>query len=194
MVLLLAALLGVFVPSAPSEVVPDRAALREALALRRATNLARLHDYRLAKVYPENTFQPGLQHVWIDASGRRCAVATLIERDGAAALVQRIGETDNFIRTATVTAGPVHDWILGSGFTQEEIVMIQFPSQMPVLLPERPRDTPVAARTRETTRLANGYKALEQVLVSERVVQAGLDVAVERLLQRPDLARALLAR
>lgn len=176
---------------------PDRDALRTLLAERRATQLAHLHDYRLAKVYPHNTYQPGKLNVWIDADGHLCAVATLMQRDGQDATVRQQAIDDNFVRTATLESGPLFDWMLTSGLTHEEIVLIQFPgdSGRLFLREEPPRANLVAQdRAREDKRLATAYAVIEKTLTAETTRDAGLDLAVERLLRRPDLAAALVAQ
>ena len=54
----------------------DRAQLRSALAARRQQSLDRFLAYREGRVYPINTFDAGLQHVWRDDAGHLCAAAT----------------------------------------------------------------------------------------------------------------------
>ena len=87
------------------------------------------------------------------------------------------------------------DWILTSGLTQAELVMIQKPF-MPVA--ERPELAPTTTiaidprlRAAETRRLAKLYKTIEQKL--DKGQRANLELAVDRLMQHPELARQLLA-
>ena len=175
----------------------DRAALRDALAARRKLNLQRFHDYRKARVYPHNTYEPGMLNVWRDAEYHLCAVATIVSDDGHDGLVGMVATDQNNVRIADITSGPLYDWALTSGFTQEELAMIQYPNWA--------EDDPVGyaramrqqreqerARKREDQRLAAGYLATERVLKQTRVRDAGLDVAVARLAARPELAAALL--
>ena len=68
-----------------------------------------------------------------------CAAATIIKMSGQDALVNRVAEQNNFVRLADVEQGPLMDWILTSGFTQDEIAAIQEPfmpvTDAPVLEP-----------------------------------------------------------
>jgi len=177
----------------------DRAALREALAARRKLNLQRFRAYRKARVYPHNTYEQGMLNVWSDAEGHLCAVATLVSDDGRNDLVYAIGADQNFVRIADVASGPLYDWSLTSGFTQEELAMIQYPNWAeddPVGYAKAMREQrqQERARKREDQRLAAGYLATERTLKQTRVRDAGLDVAVARLAARPELAAALLKR
>ena len=175
----------------------DRAALREALAARRKLNLQRFHDYRKARVYPHNTYQEGMLNVWRDADSHLCAVATLVSDDRRYDLVEKVAVDQNFVRIADVSSGPLYDWSLTSGFTQEELAMIQYPDfaeKDPVGYARMMRQQREfeRARKREDQRLAAGYLATERVLEQTRVRDAGLDVAVARLAARPELAAAFL--
>jgi len=175
----------------------DRAALREALAARRKLNLQRFHEYRKARVYPHNTYEAGMLNVWRDAEYHLCAVATIVSDDGHDGLVGTVATTQNNVRIADIASGDLYDWALTSGFTQEELAMIQYPNWAeddPVgyaraMREQRDRER---ARKREDQRLAAGYLATERVLKQTRVRDAGLDVAVARLAARPELAAALL--
>jgi hypothetical protein len=184
----------------------DRAAVRAKLLANRKANIARFHAYRVAGVYPSNVFTDSLANIWQDEQGHFCAAATIIRMSGETALVDRIAEENNFFRIADVSQGPVMDWILTSGLTQAELVMIQKPF-MPVA--ERPDayrptvetpDGPVTQlttpinpklRANETRRLAKLYRQIEQKLVKAQ--RANLERAVDRLMQRPDLVRQLLS-
>jgi hypothetical protein len=173
------------------------AALRAALVQQRTTNLARFHKYRKAGIYPHNTYQAGMVNVWKDNDGHLCAVATLIEKAGRDDLVEATAKESNFVRIADLTSGPVMDWVLTSGLTQEEIVMIQQPTEEQVEAEEWERKMEkrklARAQRREDNRLESNYVTVEQTLKTPRVADAGLDVAVARLAKRPDLAAALLA-
>ncbi|MDB4956812.1 MAG: hypothetical protein JWO36_4381 [Myxococcales bacterium] len=164
---------------------------------RRALNLKRFHEYRLKRVYPHNTYEPGLKNVWTDEQGHLCAVATLMKDEGLETLVQAIGLEQNFVRIADVDSGPVIDWVLSSGLTQEEIVMIQQPSAADVEEMEadaRWQKRELARRLRrEDARLAKNYSITERTLKQPLIAKAGLDLAVARLAQRPDLAAQVLA-
>jgi len=134
-ILLLAALFGGVgcQSSQPAEVedsppdVPTVEELQDQLAQRRALNIARLHDYRMASVYPHNRVVPGQANVFIDEDGRHCAVANLMRLDGEDELVALTAATNNLVVLADVHDGPLNDWMLSSGFTRDEIARIQEP-------------------------------------------------------------------
>lgn len=185
-------------PSITDQPAIDRAELRRVLAEKRHVNLARFHDYRKKRIYPHNTYQQGMLNVWRDADQHLCAVATLVHLDGQDDLVDTIAKDQNFVRTADLTEGPLVDWILTSGFTQEEIVMIQQPSAADVAAMEaeyRAEQRRIKRYLkREDARLAKTYKTVEHTLEADRISDAGLDLAVARLAQHPTLAQALLDR
>ena len=176
-----------------ADAVSDRAALRAKLAEARAVNIAAFVAYERAGVYPSNTTKAGPLNVWRDADGHLCAAATVIDRSGEHALVRHIGDTDNNLRLATVQDGPVMSWILESGLTQEELVMIQAP-MMPVARRPRPAPQPVDDKLRatETARLAAIYQRTEKQLAAEQ--GAALDTATDRLIAHPELAAQLAQR
>jgi hypothetical protein len=174
----------------------DRTKLRKELAARRDLNLKRFHVYRLARVYPHNTYQAGFLNVWRDNEHNLCAVANLVAKDGRNDLVDKTEDENNNIRLADVTTGQLMDWVLTSGFTQEELVMIQYPNFA--------QDDPIGyarmirrqreeerARKREDQRLASGYLATERALKQRVLRDAALDLAVARLARRPDLVAQL---
>lgn len=174
--------------------VLDRAAVRAKLLANRRANLARFHGYRLAGVYPSNVYSTSLANVWRDQQGHYCAAATIIRASGALELVDSIAETDNAFRIADVTQGPVMDWILTSGLTQAELVLIQRPFRPVAIAPEaEPQHVAIdpTLRAAETRRLAKRYREIERTLVRQQ--RASLEAAVDRLMQHPHLARRLLA-
>ena len=169
---------------AAPEPAPDRAKLRAALAARRAVTVDRFLAYREARVYPVNSFQPGLAHVWIDAQGNLCAAATIIAADwGRDATVAAV-QGDNFIALAAVDDGPLADWILTSGLTHHEIVAIQEPGFMGRF------EEPEPDRIAEVERLYTVYLSVERQLTT--MADASLDAATDALLAHPDLARRFL--
>jgi hypothetical protein len=168
----------------------DTDALRAALVKQRAVNLKRFDEYRRKRVYPHNNYAPGQLNVWKDYDGHLCAIATLVHRSGNDDLVDATANDRNFVKLADVTSGPLVDWILTSGLTQEEAVMIQQPTEEEVEAEEQDR---LRAIRREDRRLAKNYIAVERALKEPRIADAGLDVAVARLVARPELAAQLLA-
>jgi hypothetical protein len=184
-------------PSAPAEarvaptsddVAPlDEAAVRQALASRRAHHLAAFRAYRNGGSYPHNFQRSGPLNVWRDREGHLCAAATIINRDGNVELVADTAKTNNQIRLLDVTEGPLLDWMLTSGFTIEEIDRIQAPMVRPV----QQETVQPEWRVAEDARLKKLYAETDAYLVKHE--RAGLDLAMARLMERPELARALLA-
>jgi hypothetical protein len=102
------------VPDSPS---PDLAARRTAL-------LDRLHDYWVAGEFAlDDAGRP--DSVFRDAAGRECPMAAMISQSGHPDLVAMVVATNNRLRLADVHDGPLMDWILDSGLTHDEVVMIQ---------------------------------------------------------------------
>jgi hypothetical protein len=168
--------------------VLTRAQVRAALAARRTHNLAAFHAYRTGGVYPHNYERNGPMNVWLDRDGHLCAAATMIDKDGQHELVMETGKTDNHVRLADVTDGPLLDWMLTSGFTIAEIDRIQAPMVMPN---PRELEPPVDWRVAEDVRLAREYRATETWL--NRHQKASLDAATDLLLESyPALAAALV--
>lgn len=176
-------------PAAPRQmrVVLDRDTVRAKLAAMRADNLARFRAYQQGGVFPSNTFDQRKLNVWMDAEGHLCAAATIINASGQSDLVQQVAEQSNFIRLADVKQGPLMDWILTSGLTQDEIAAIQEPF-MPVMRQEPAVDPQL--RAAETARLIKKYKAVDAMIVKNQ--KASLDRAVDRLMKRQDLAWQLV--
>lgn len=170
----------------PMRALPDRAEVKKALAKRRAKNLASFRAYRKGGVYPHNTYRSGPLNIWMDAAGHLCAAATMIDKDGKHALVEKTAETNNNIRLMNVIDGPLLDWILTSGFTIEEIDRIQLPDSMPE---QWSRNTEEDYR-REDQKLAVGYAKTDKYLVAH--AKAGLERAVDRVMHKPELAWALV--
>ena len=171
----------------------DRDTVRAALATARHANLAAFRAYQKAGVFPSNTFRPGALNVWRDRDGHFCAAATIIRKSGNVALVDKVADQNNFIRLADVRQGPLMDWILTSGFTQDEIAAIQEPF-MPVV--EQPAPVPepgpinVAMRSKEDARLRARYQAVTKMLVENE--KQSLDLAVDRLMKHQTLAWQLV--
>lgn len=174
----------------PADIAPiavTRAQVRAKLVQARAANLQRFRAYQAKGVFPSNTFDSRKLNVWMDADGHLCAAATIINASGQSALVQKVAEQSNFIRLADVRQGPLMDWILTSGLTQQEIAAIQEPF-MPVY-----REQPVVEpdlRSAENQRLMRKYKQVESQIVKNQ--NKSLDVAVDRLMNNQALAWKLV--
>lgn len=171
----------------------DRAQVRAALAKARATNLAAFRAYQKKGVFPNNTFTGGKANVWLDAAGNYCAAATIIKMSGQDALVAQVAEQNNFIRLGDVKQGPLMDWMLTSGFTQDEIALIQEPF-MPVMREPAVAPQPILVdnklRKAEDRRLRATYKSVDKRLIKQQ--KQSLDRATDRLMKRPHLAWQLL--
>ena len=172
---------------APQRVL-DRDTVRSALLAQRKLNVAEFRAYERAGVFPDN-LTGETRNVWRDANGHLCAAANLISKSGSDELAQRVADQNNFIRLKDVSTGPVMDWMLTSGFTQDEIVMIQLP-YMPVEQPARPNRVERSKREAENRRLHSNYKTIAAKL--DRQQRASLELAVTRLMKRPELAWSLI--
>ena len=172
----------------------DRASVRAALVQARSRNLAAFRAYQKKGVFPSNTFKGKKLNVWLDDAGNFCAAATIIKASGQDDLVNKVAEQNNFIRLADVKQGPLMDWILTSGFTQDEIAAIQEPF-MPVM--RQPAPEPMAQilvdaklRKAEDARLMARYKQVDKQLVKDAT--SSLDKATDRLMKNPTLAWSLI--
>jgi hypothetical protein len=175
---------------------PTDAELRAALVARRAHHLDVLRAYRDAGVFPINTTVPGDGHFLIDEHGTLCAVANLIAQDGHKDLIVIAARTDNGLLFGDVKSGPIHDWILTSGFTQEEIARIQVPApyvgDQPVVQPDDPIQ-PAPQPEPSPIELANAkVSAYLLAIESELRANAGIDTALARLQAHPELIADLM--
>ncbi len=129
MILMTTILAACHTQAAPTQAAPTQGALTARpqsaeLAARRAQLIGWLHEYYEAGQYPtDETGQP--QSVFVDAKGVRCPMAELIWRSGHHDLVDAVAREHNAVRLAEVTEGPLHDWMVGSGLTPDEISLVQ---------------------------------------------------------------------
>lgn len=105
----------------PTNVPVDQVA---ELAAHRAEMIEWLRDYYEAGQYPTDAAGMPLS-VFKDDKGVRCPMAELIYRSGHADLVDAVAKENNQVRLADVKEGPLHDWMLASGLTGDEIAMVQ---------------------------------------------------------------------
>ena len=142
----LALTLAASVSSAPTPVVSHAThagvAGRFAFVVHREVQIARLQEYADAGVFPHNTTSVPALHMFEDEAGRRCAVAELLHDDGRDDLVATTVATRNDLAIADVHEGAMMNWVLSSGFTQEELVRIQLPNS-PMF-----EDHPIAMRVK----------------------------------------------
>jgi len=111
-----------------SHPIPDRATVRAQLARHRVQQIARLTGYAQRAEFPHNFDNPTSAHIFRDAAGRLCAVANLVHQDGRDDLVNATVRGKNDLAIGDVNDGPMLDWILASGLTQEELVHLQLPA------------------------------------------------------------------
>ena len=170
---------------------PSEAELRAALIARRQHNLDVLRAYREAGVFPINTTVLGEGHFLIDDHGTLCAVANLIAQDHRDLIVVA-SRTDNGLLFGDVKSGPIHDWILTSGLTQEEIARIQAPAPYvgpePEIRPEDPINPEPSPIELANAKVRDYLIAIEAELRSN----AGIDTALSRLQARPELVAQVL--
>src|SRR4051812_34909403 len=108
----------------PVSPVPQDGATVAELAQHRAQLIGWLHEYREAGVFPvDATGMP--MSAFKDAAGVRCPMAELLHKSGRDDLVDAVAKEANTVRLEDVHTGPLHDWMLGSGLTEEEISMVQ---------------------------------------------------------------------
>ena len=180
--------------------VDGRARVRAELAAHRVQEIARLRDYASAGAFPVNTTQRPTGHFFKDVAGRYCAVANLVHQDGRDDLVDEVVRTNNALVVADVRTGALHDWILASGLTQEELARIQLPApmvRMPIAptalvaanptttaaphLPSQPGAAPLPTEEEMRERVRAHLAVVEAELV--RDTKESLDLAADRLVQ-----------
>jgi hypothetical protein len=175
-------------PRAAAEQVEatQRARLKKILAKRRDRNVKAFQTYAAKQQYPENHIVDGEINIWIDGQGRRCAAAQMIWASGAKALVEQQAADDNFIRLANVTEGPLMDWILTSGLTHDEVVLIQRPFARPL------HGVAPLVDSRDAIRAEMSRKYQGIVAELARTTDDSLDGAVDALMEHPDLVAKVL--
>jgi hypothetical protein len=187
----LLALTGCDAPDAardrPVPTMQQAEALRAQLAAHRDQQIARLDAYARAGQFPHDYTTAPSVHMFRDAQGRLCAVANLVHADGRDDLVDATVRTHNDLAVADVHDGPILDWMLGSGLTQEELARIQAPAPLVVAppLPSSPTPGPVAhpeaPAVDEPTMIAAIRAHIAEVEGELRANrERSLDVAVDR--------------
>jgi hypothetical protein len=166
----------------------DRSSVRADLAAHRARQVARLGEYAARGEFPHNYAGPASAHIFRDDAGRLCAVANLVHQDGRDDLVDATVRAHNDLAIADVGGGPMLDWVLESGLTQEELARIQLPA--PPLTHEqvRPARVDLVARNGADDARVNDERMKQMVVEHIAQVQAelrentekSLDAATER--------------
>lgn len=96
------------------------------LAQARKRQIDELRNYLSSDRFPQNHDYPQASvPYFVDQKGSACAVAYLLIQSGYSELVEEIRKTNNHVRIGNVLQGPLIDWILFSGLTQEECALIQ---------------------------------------------------------------------
>ncbi len=103
----------------------DDARLPPALREARRRNLDLLRAYWQAGVFPAGENPAGRQPTFIDDAGRRCAVAALVEAAAGTDTVARINDRYRNAYIREMADAALASWIDGSGFTADEVAMIQ---------------------------------------------------------------------
>ncbi|PIQ28133.1 hypothetical protein COW36_05155 [bacterium (Candidatus Blackallbacteria) CG17_big_fil_post_rev_8_21_14_2_50_48_46] len=110
------------------------------LRLQRETLLDHLKTYRLAQKFPRNyEYQNQSRPVFIDREGNICAVGYLIEKTAGRKLAQILDLHYHNAYLKDMKLPALSTWVKNSGFSLEELAMIQ-PSYPSTPLPESPPD------------------------------------------------------
>ena len=181
---------GAAASAAPSPKADDVASARAELAQRRDAMITALHTYWERGAFPVNVYQARTVNIFRDDQGRLCAVANLVHASGHDDLVDAQVAADDYIRLKDLgTDGPLADWILGSGFTREELVDLQGagyeymrpqpPNEKVIELGLNNLDIDTARVVAERAALRTRLAAAEQRLRADS--DKSLDVAARRL-------------
>jgi hypothetical protein len=165
-------------PARPA--APSRTVLRARLANRRAEQIAHLHAYGEKRQFPLNVTNAPNFHMFCDPKGHLCAVANLLETDGRHDLVEATARENNALAVADVHGGPIMDWILASGLTQEELVRVQVWPVLPEPEARKLARKPATAEERMNAAVAKHVVKMEAELKAN--TEASLVIAVERYL------------
>jgi hypothetical protein len=164
----------------PSPPVPSKgdAALearwRATLAENRERMIERLHDYWVREDFVQNPDpKGGPGHFILDGRGKPCPLASIIIESGHRDLVEEAARANNGVKVADLKEGPILSWILRSGLTQEECILIQRPSRSGEGVPKEVREA-------ELRRLAAELKRVEATIRMNS--EKSLTLSVRRML------------
>ncbi len=110
-----------------SELAPD-------LRVARTRTLDHLRTYWIAGAFPAGESTYGLLPTFVDADGRRCAVAYLVEQTAGEAAMFAIDARHHNAFVAQMDAPELATWATTSGLTSDELALIQ-----PAYPPRPPR-------------------------------------------------------
>jgi hypothetical protein len=151
------------------------------LAAQRERMMGHLHAYWTKGDFvqnPDQTGGPG--HFILDGRGKPCPLASIIMNSGQPELVLEAARQNNGVKVVDLRDGPIVDWILHSGLTQEECVLIQRPSTSGA-------DIAKSRRDEENRRLGADLEAVESTLRSS--TERSLRLAVRRILESERVRR-----
>jgi len=104
----------------------DTAHLDAEQRTRRAGLAAHLRGYIDAGRFPVNRTDRALTPVFVDATGTRCAVASMLDATGETALVQEVAAHDNLARVHDLAALPaLGAWLGQHGLSVDEAARVQ---------------------------------------------------------------------
>ncbi|WP_306642091.1 hypothetical protein [Sanyastnella coralliicola] len=92
---------------------------------RRLALLALLSEYIDGEAYPMNEAFEGRKPCFIDSEGTYCAVGYLVKETAGEAAAQAINDRHQYDYIYDMDISILEDWIASSGFTKQEIAMIQ---------------------------------------------------------------------
>lgn len=163
--------------SASDRPISGDARLRAKLGEQRERMIGRLHEYWTRGEFVQNPDPKGGPGNFIlDNRGKPCPLASIIIESGRRDLVEEAARTNNNVKIVDLRDGPVIDWILSSGLTQEECILIQRPSK------SGEAEAPIVRR-QQSERLADQLSQVEQTLRDS--TQRSLTLAVKRLQATP---------
>lgn len=101
------------------------------LQARRNQMLDLLHSYWMAGIFPRNNDNSHRKPCFIDKDNRICAVGYLVEHTAGRQIAEEINRKHQYDEIYEMNSIMVDSWIAGSGFTKEEVAMIQPTYQPP---------------------------------------------------------------
>jgi hypothetical protein len=146
---------------------------RSALRDRRESMIDLLHAYWTSGDFVQNPDPAGGPgHFLLDGRGKPCPLASIIIESGDRGLIEDAARRNNGAMVADLTEGPLLSWILRSGLTQEECILIQRPSLSG-------DDLSRVVRPQEKRKLASDLEQVERSLRANS--EQGLASAARRL-------------
>ena len=183
-------------------IVTDEDTLRETLYQRlqaeRERQIERLRQYRTAGEFPyggeddspvavaDPHFDPDQPrtHRFIGPNGVLCALANLISESGRRDLVDRIFKTHNHFCVALENRDDVAEWILVSGLTKEECILIQKPGFRPDKFPNPLQELELITVDVEELQKQSVIRHLSEMEEKlRRDSESSLRTAVDRLIE-----------